>query len=52
MIFMTKKECDRNLKKLDRTELKSVDGGYNISVTNAGVFLSGTLDRVVNKDMI
>ena len=40
---MSKRECDRNLKKLDRTELKSVDGGYNIVVTPEGTILTGTL---------
>ena len=40
---MSKKEFSENLKKLDKSELKSVDGGYNIAVTTAGIFLSGTL---------
>lgn len=39
---MSKKEFDENLKKLDKSELKSVDGGYNIVVTPDGAILTGT----------
>lgn len=45
MIFMSKKECDKNLKKLDKSELKPVNGGYHLTVTTVNVILTGTLKR-------